>query len=286
MSLTIPVHFVQQFSANVRMLAEQKMSRLRSTAAIETVNGESVALERLGGIPDVNEVTERHGDTPLNEIEHTRRWLYITDYDVANLIDKPDRIRLLIDPDSKYTIRHASAMGRKQDDVIINALGASVTEGKSASTTTALPSAQKILSGSTGLTIDKLITAKEILDAAEIDDNDRFCVVQSRQISNLLADDKISNADYNAVKALVRGEINQYLGFTFIRLERLQTNSSSERLVYCYTRGAVTLGIGQEIASVAAERPDKRHAQQIYTYGSWGATRLEDEQVVQIACTE
>lgn len=286
MAISIPTHFVEQFSSRVHMLAEQKTSRLRSTVMIDMVDGESKAIERLGG-SELNEITERHGDTPLNEVEHTRRWLYLRDFDVADLIDKPDRVKLLIEPDGKYTMRHASAMGRGIDDEVIRALGASATEGKTGTTTTVLPSAQKIVSGSTGMTIDKLIAAKEILDAAEIDDFiPRFCVAQSKQRSNLLSDDKISSNDYNTVKALVRGEIDTYLGFKFVSSERLQVDGSSDRLCYCYAQQAVTLGMGAEPSTTASPRPDKRNAQQIYTWGSWGAVRVEDEMVVQIACSE
>ena len=286
MSFSIPQSFVQQFSANVHMLAEQRFSRLRGTVNIESVTGESFAVERLGG-SELNTVTERHGDTPLNDIAHTRRWGYMVDYDVADLIDKPDRVKLLIDPDSKYTLRHGSAMGRGVDDEIIRVLGASATQGKSGGSTVALPSASKIVSGSTGMTIDKLITAKKKLDAAEVDEFiSRWLILTSEQLSNLLADDKISSADYNTVKALVRGEIDTYLGFNFIRTERLAVDGSSARLCYAYASEAVTLGIAQEPTSLAADRPDKRHAKQIYSYGTWGGVRVEDEMVVQIACSE
>ena len=115
---------------------------------------------------------------------------------------------------------------------------------------------------------------------------ERFFILKSTQLANLLADDKISSNDYNTVKALVRGEIDTYLGFNFIRSERLAVDGSSARLCYAYTGDALTLGISQEPTSVASPRPDKRMAQQIYTYGSWGAVRVEDEQIVQVACSE
>lgn len=290
MSVTIDQSIVEQFSANVHMLAEQRMSRLRSTVNIESVTGESFARERIGGIDAPNQVTTRHGDTPLNNTPHSRRWGFITDYDVADLIDRQDRVKLLISPDSMYTMRHAGTMGRGVDDAIISALGGSAVQGKSSgSSSVALPSAQKIAHGSTGMTIAKLIQAKEILDAAEVDEFlPRFAVMGSRQIRDLLEDDKVSSADYNTVKALVRGEINEYMGFNFIRSERLVVGeiAANIRECYVYAMPAVTLGIAQEPTSVASPRPDKRMAQQIYTYGSWGAVRLEDEMVVQVAASE
>lgn len=286
MSIDIPVSYVEQFSANVHMLAEQRMSRLRGTVNVENVTGESFAIERIGGIDAPNKITNLHGDTPLNNTPHTRRWGFISDYDVADLIDKQSRVKLLINPDSAYTLRHAGTMGRGVDDAIIAALGGSVAEGKTGTTTTALPAAQKIASGSTGLTIAKLQNAKKLLDAAEVDEFiPRFFVATSNQISDLLSDDKITSQDFNTVKALVRGEVDQYMGFTFVRSERL-VKSSTTRYCYAYASLGITLGIAMEPNSVVAPRPDKRMSQQIYTSGSWGATRVEDAMVVEVACTE
>lgn len=285
-SIDVPVSYVEQFSANVLMLAEQKMSRLRSTVQIEPVTGESFAIERLGGIDGPNVITTLHGDTPLNNTPHSRRWGFMADYDVADLIDKQSRVRLLIELDSKYTMRHAGTMGRGIDDAIIAALGGSAAEGKTGTSSVALPAAQKIAHGSTGLTIEKLIQAKEKLDAAEVDEFiPRFAVVGSKEIRQLLEDDKITSADFNTVKALVQGNINDFMGFKFIRSERLPV-ASSIRLCYFYAQTAVTLGIAMEPNSVASVRPDKRNSSQIYTSGTWGAVRGEDVQVVEVAADE
>lgn len=287
MSITIPQSYVEQFSGNVHMLSEQRMSRLRNTVRVETVTGESAAFERVGGIDAPNQITQLHGDTPLNNTPHSRRWLYVADYDVADLIDKQSKVKLLIDPESVYTRRHAGTMGRGIDDAIISALGGDAAQGKAGGTTVSLPLAQKVAVASTGLTVQKLLEAKEILDGAEVDEFiPRFLACGSKQVRNLLNDDKVSSSDYNTVRALVQGQINEYLGFTFVRTERLQVDGSSNRLCYAYAMDGVVLGLNQEPASIAAPRPDKRHAQQIYTYGSWGAVRLEDEQVVEIACSE
>lgn len=289
MSITIDQSIVEQFSGNVHMLAEQRMSRTRATVITEPVTGESFAIERIGGIDAPNQITNRHGDTPLNNTPHSRRWGFIADYDVADLIDKQDRVKLLIDPDSKYTLRHAGTMGRGVDDAVISALGGNAAQGKSGTTTVALPSGQKIAHGSTGMTIAKLIQAKELLDAAEVDEFiPRFFLAGSRQIRDLLEDDKITSSDFNTVKALVAGTISEFMGFTFVRSERLVvgTIAASIRECYAYAQQAVTLGIAQEPTSVASTRPDKRNAAQIYTYGSWGAVRVEDEMVVQVACSE
>lgn len=286
MSFTIDVAFVQQFSSNVRMLAEQKTSVMRPTVMSDSKTGESWAVERVGSV-EGQEFNDRHGDTPLNSTPHTRRWGYSRNFDVADQIDKADRVKLLIDPQSAYTQRHASAMGRAIDREILGAMQRSVQEGHTGSTSTALPSGQKVASGSTGLTVAKLLSAKQILDAGEIDTMDRHFVGASQDINALLSDERVTSADFNTVRALVQGTINSYLGFEFHRCERVGDAAllvAAERMTYCYHRSAVELGIVSDVESTAGVAPTKRFAQILYTWMQIGAVRIEDAALVQVAC--
>ncbi|MGI9251271.1 MAG: phage capsid protein [Pseudohongiellaceae bacterium] len=286
MSFEIPISYVEQFSANVHMLSEQQMTRLGMTVMREDVTGESFAKERIGSV-EAQLVANLHGDTPLNSTPHSRRWGYIKDYDVADLIDKESDGKLLIDPQSRYTMRHASAMARAKDDEIIRALGGTAQAGKNGTTAVALPSVQQIAVGATGLTTAKLRTAKRTLDAAEVDEFiPRFCAISARQLEDLLTDSNVINSDFATVKALVQGEVNTWLGFNFVRTERLLLDGSGDRLCYAYAMMAVTLGMQRDTSSVVAPRPDKRMSQQVYTWMSLGAVRVEDEMVVEIACDE
>jgi len=285
MSFSIPQSFVDQFSANVRLLAEQRTSRLLPTIETEDVNAESFSRDRIGMTKDAaSETTDRHGDTPLDNTPHSRRWGFIRDYDVADLIDRQDRIRLLIDPQSSYTIKHAGTMGRTMDDEIIRAMRGAAATGRDGAGSQSLPADQKIAHGGTGMTLTKLITAKEKLDAAEIDPMlPRYMAVNSRAISQLLEDEKLTSADYNTVRALQRGTLDEFMGFTFVRLERLPNDGSGNTFGLAYASLGTVLGIAARPSPIAAPRPDKRMAQQLYTWGSWGGVRVEDEMVVEVA---
>lgn len=286
MSFDIPVSFVQQFSSTIYMLAEQRYSRLRGAVMVQPVTGESFAVERMGGV-SVNQVTSRHGDTPLNSTPHTRRWGFISDYDVADLIDKPDKAKLLIDPTSGYVMRHAGAMGRGMDDAIITAATGTAATGHTGTGTASLSGNQVIADGSVGLTIDKLMQAKQVLDQNEVEEfYPRFWACSAKQIRDLLNDDKITSADFNVVQALVQGKVDTFLGFKFIRTERLASPSTNIRRNFCWAQPGLVLGVQAEPSSAVDVRPDKRRSQQVYTAGSWGAVRVEDEMVVQVDCSE
>jgi len=107
----------------------------------------------------------------------------LADYEWADLIDDQDKVRMLADPTSTYAMAAAAGMGRAMDDVIITAAIGSSSTGSSGSTSTALPSGQKIVHGSAGLTIAKLINAKKILDQNNVDPSiKRWIAVSPEQI--------------------------------------------------------------------------------------------------------
>jgi hypothetical protein len=286
MSVQITTAFVEQYKSNVFHLAQQKGSKLRDAVRTESIVGKSHFFERIGSTAAVKR-TSRHADTPRVDTPHSRRKVTMDDYDWADLIDDSDKVRLLISPQSEYAKAGAYAMGRTMDDVIIAAATGNAFGGVSGGSTIALPAGQKIAHGSTGLTIAKLISAKEKLDAANVDpDEARVLVCSAKQISDLLGTTQITSADFNSVKALVQGDIDTFMGFRFIRSERLGLDSNSNRQVLAFTNTSMGLALGKDIQTKISERADKNYSTQVYLCMTIGATRVEDEKVIEIACTE
>jgi len=286
MSVQITTAFVEQYKSNVFHLAQQKGSKLRDAVRTESIVGKSHFFERIGSTAAVKR-TSRHADTPRVDTPHSRRKVTMDDYDWADLIDDSDKVRLLISPQSEYAKAGAYAMGRTMDDVIIAAATGNAFGGVSGGSTIALPAGQKIAHGSTGLTIAKLISAKEKLDAANVDpDEARTIVCSAKQISDLLGTTQITSADFNSVKALVQGDIDTFMGFKFIRSERLGLDGNNNRQVLAFTNTSMGLALGKDIQTKISERADKNYSTQVYLCMTIGATRVEDEKVIEIACTE
>ena len=286
MSNQITTAFVQQYSNNVQMLSQQKGSLLRSAVDVETVVGKNSFFDQVGSALAVKRTT-RHADTPQMDTPHARRRVSLVDYEYADLIDNQDKIRTLIDPTSSYASAAAFALGRAQDDEIIAALSGTAFTGETGSTSTPLPSSQKITeSGTAGLTIAKLRSAKEILDAASVDPSiARYIAVSPKQITDLLGTTEVTSSDFNSVKALANGEVNSFLGFNFIVSNRL-TSASSKRLCLVWAMDGCKMAIGQDLMTRIDERSDKGYAHQVYVCQSIGATRMEEEKVVTIQAHE
>ena len=286
MSTEITTAFVNQFSANVQMLSQQMGSLLRNAVDVETVNGEKAFFDQVGSAAAVLRTT-RHADTPIVDTPHSRRMVTMADYEYGDLIDDQDKVRLLIDPTSTYARAAAAAMGRATDDVIIAAFLGDAKTGKDGSTTTSFPAANQIASGSGGLTIAKLVEAKQKLDANSVDPSiPRYIVVSPKQISDLLNNTTVTSADFNTVRSLATGAIQSFVGFQFIVSNRLPVDGSSDRRVIAWAQDGMKVAIGKEPTSRIDERADKSYATQVYYSQTLGATRMEEAKVIEIKCSE
>ena len=286
MSTQITTAFVEQYKSNVFHLAQQKGSRLRDAVRSETVTGKAHFFERIGSTA-AQKRTSRHSDTPRMDTPHSRRKVTMDDYDWADLIDNEDKVRMLISPTSDYALAGAYAMGRAMDDAIISAATGTAYGGGSGGKSVVLPAGQKIAHNSTNFTIAKLLSAKKLLDAAEVDpDEARFLICTADQIQDFLNIAEVKSSDYNTIKALAQGQIDTYLGFKFIRSERLGQDATPNRQVLAFTKSAIGLALGADITTKISERSDKNYATQVFLSMTIGATRIEDEKMVEIACVE
>ena len=283
MSSQITTAFVQQYSANIQMLSQQMGSLLRDKVRVESVVGKNAFFDQVGSVT-AQLRTSRHADTPQIDTPHSRRRLSLADYEFADLIDQQDKVRLLIDPTSSYAQAAAMAMGRAMDDVIITAALGTASTGETGTGSETVQTG--VVKGTTGLTVAKLISAKDLLDKADVDPSiPRHIIVGPEQLGNLLGDSEVTSSDFNTVKALVRGELDSYLGFKFTVSNRLP-KTGNDRTCIAYAQDGLLLGIGKDISARIDERADKSYATQVYYCQTIGATRMESAKVVPIVAIE
>lgn len=300
MSFTVDTAFVNSYHAQLEHIFQQKGSKLRGTVREVTQNSEYDYWDRLG-VADVQEISTRHGDTPHNEIEHTRRRNQVVGYDTNEYFDNQDKLRMIIDPKSGYAQAQAFALGRKMDDSIIAAALGTAYTGKAGAGTAAFGTGSSIASGTvavdyvesgaatnSNLTIGKLRRALYMLEANDaIDPMEPVTVVaHPSQKQALLRTTEVTSSDYNAIKALVNGEINTFLGFNFVWTTRVTTDASGYRQVLVYPKSGILLGVAENMSVKIDPRPDKRYSYQVYSTATFGATRLWEERVIKVLCAE
>lgn len=287
----ISTAFVKQFGSTLDFLVQQKGSMLRNSCRIETVTGEEAYFDQLASTA-AQKKTTRNSDTPLIKSEHKRRRVTMYDYEWADLIDKEDKLKMLIDPQSDYALNAAWALGRSIDDALIDAFSNTAYAGKAGGTATTFTAGNILTVGATGMSLQKLLDAKEKLDAADVDPNEeRFVIITAAQLADLLNTTEIKDADYNTVKALVRGEVDTFLGCKFILCNRLVSRNGGTvaghgRSCFMYAKSGLLLALSKDINTQITQRADKSYATQVYASMSIGAVRMEEEKCVQILCTE
>jgi hypothetical protein len=287
MADTIPEHFSTEFSNNWIQRTQQTQGRLDAWVEEENFMGERKRYDRIGA-QSSHRRTERKGPTIITDPSFDNRWAYRSGFELANLLDRDDAMNLapLVLPTSDLVKSHTNAYNRDKDDVAhLAALADAVTGADGSVTTTALPSAQKIAAGGTGLTLAKLLAANQILEDADLEDGmPRVICITAQQITDLLNTTEVKNVDYNSVKALAAGTIDTFMGFKFVKIKRL-TKVSTTRSLPCWVKGAIKRIKGSMTTSID-KRVDLSYSTQIASYWNLGAVRIYDEGVVQIDVIE
>lgn len=301
MSVQITTAFVDHFKANILLLSQMKQSKLRGCCRMEDMTGDTMYVERIGAT-SMQPKNTRHGNTPQIDTPHSRRKLSVEDYNWADLIDNTDKLKMLIDPESTYAQNAVMAANRQEDDTVIAALGGAAYSGHTGGTTVnnydvgecrlvdgdgtiATAGSDHSAVTETALTIAKLLTCKQLLDDAEIDDaRQRYLVCNPYNINQLLNTTEVKSADYNTVRALAQGQIDTFMGFKFIKHTRLVADDQDTGCTLCYAfaQDAIVLSIAEEPMVRIDELPTKCYSVQVYVEQSLGATRVEGPAVVEI----
>jgi len=289
MSNQINKAFEQQFSDNFIHLASQKDSKFGSRVRVEQVSdAKNFHFDRMDTVNMVQAVS-RHEDTPLTEVPFSRRRVTFNTYRAVDLIDNPDRVKMAKDPQSPTMKQLLWALNRQKDDIIIDAaLGNAFSiDSADASSTVALPAGQQIANGSADLTLAKIIETKKILldNDVDPDEEEMFFAIGPDQLEALLNDTTITSADYNSVRLLMSGDIDTFMGFKWIITTRLDV-ASNIRSCIAWAKSGLGLAMNGTPNIRISERADKNYSTQVFVEASMGATRIEDEKVVQIDCDE
>lgn len=291
------LHYTHEFESNWITRAQQTKSRTQDWVdwQMGTFKGERKRFSRVGE-QTARRKTERKAPTLANNPSTDFRWIQREGFDIVNDLDEDDADLLgeLVLPTGAWTKGHTAAYNRLCDANLVSAALGNAIIGEDGDSTSALPAAQQIDASGTGLTPDKLRTANEILQDAELEGAEMdgegatnrviFCTAQ--QINNLLSDSTLTSGDFNTVRALVAGQVDTFMGFKFVRLKKsLVPKAATTRSCVAIVRGAMLGNKGSMKARIAT-RYDKSDAIELRSTFYVGYTRLHDEGVVQIDCTE
>lgn len=316
-NIQIPKHYADMFKANVFHKVQQSSSVLGAGVRRESHGpGAETVFYDAYEKTQTNKRIERAQATQLVEIGRDRRAVRADWWDWATVIDKIDTAKTVHLPESPLVQAATYAFNRTKDEVIYEAALGTAYTGRKGTDLVALPTSQKIVAfdGTTtadiaNLNIRTLARIKRkfwdnnIGTGADLYPNAMFHIaLKGAQIEQMLNDDTITSADYNSLRALVRGDIDTFMGFKFHIYNGLAqddtqitysnttgaigsgTNTGTavyDRALVWYTDG-ILLSSGQDMRVKISERDDLSYVKQIYADMHLGATRMEEEKVVEL----
>jgi len=266
--------YAQAYSQNIMQLAQQKYSKLINTVYMKpNVRGKTFFQDQIGSWA-MEIKGSRNTQTPNNDPALARRMGIMVDYHDNRLLDRGDELKTISDPRSAYTIAAAQSLGRKIDDVILAAMPGTAYYGETGSSSTT--NSNIVLATVASITLARIIAVKKKLDDSDVEMEDRYFVTNTTLLNNLLDVTEATSADYNSVKALIRGEIDTWMGFKWI----MSTRVPSGNIGFAYQKNGVCVAMASAPMVRTDERPDLSYSWQVYYELNIGAVRLEEEKVV------
>ena len=279
MAINLSTAFVTLFDAEVKQ-AYQASAVLRGAVRVRSgVEGSTYKFPKIGkGVAQVR--IPQTDVAPLN-VSYGQVTVTLQDYIAAEYSDIFMQAKVNFDERRELVQVVSNAIGRRQDQLILDALTAS---------STSLTVGNDIGGTDSNLNVAKLRSAAEKINAKNVPMENSHIIIHASSLASLLGETAVTSSDFNTVKALVQGDINSFLGFTFHVLgDRdeggLPKDNSSDRTVYAFHRDAVGMAEGIAPKTEINYIPEKTSFL-VASMFSAGAVAIDDEGIVKITCRE
>lgn len=250
-------------------LAYQGTGVLRSAVRLKTgVVGQQHGFRRMGSAVAYQQTASAEMITP-NDTSHAKIFATLTNWRVGDYTDLFDQAETNIDERADLAKNAAMALGRREDQLVIDAVDAA--------TSIAGTIDEDFAGTNTGVTADKLRRAKRYLVARQAAGSDHYFLINAAGLETALAEIEVTSADYQTMKALVDADLNnkKAFGFTFKVIEDrveggLPSISTSIRQCFAYDKQAVGLATAIEPSARVDFIPERNAwlSQSIFKAGS------------------
>jgi hypothetical protein len=279
MAVSLSTNFVTLFDAEVKQAYAAQQQLAGTCRSRMGVVGSTVQFPKIGKgqaqprIPQTDVV-------PLN-VAHTNVTCSLSDYVAPEYTDVFDQSHVNYEERAELVQVVAGAIGRRSDQIKLDALAAS---------STSLTVANSIGGANTNLNVAKVREAKRLLDGKNVPKADRYFTMHADGLSSLLSETEVGSSDYNNVRALINGEVMQFLGFSFITFGDmdeggLAIDGSSDRTHFAWHKDA--LGYAESISQrTEINYVAEKTSWLVTSMLSAGATSIDDEGIVIITSRE
>jgi hypothetical protein len=278
MAVSLSNAFVTLFDAEVKQAYQGVAKLVPAVRQRRGVEGSTVKFPKVGkGIATAR--VPQSDVTPMN-VGFSTVTATMQDWNAAEYSDIFSQAKVNFDERNELVKVVANAIGRRQDQLILNAL---------ANSSTSLIVTEDEGGTDTGLNVAKLRAAKKSLDKNNVPMDNRHMIIHANSLSSLLSETAVTSADFNTVRALVSGELNTFLGFTFHTIGDRDEGglpvASSERKLWAFHRDAIGYAEGIAPRTEINYIPEKT-SWLVNAVFSAGAIAIDAEGIVEIQTTD
>ena len=279
MSTSISTSFVTIFDAEVKQAYQNDRALAGTVRERSGVQGNTYKFNKLGsGVANLH--IPQSDVTPMN-LTHTQATATMSDYNAAEYSDIFTNGKVLFDERAELVKAVSMAVGRRMDQLVIDALDGAGTS---------LTVANSIGGSTTNLNVDKVLETKKLMDQKGVPAEDRYFLCHANNMAAFLDDSDVKTIDVNTTKALAQGTVDTFLGFKFImvgdRTEGgLAVDGSSDRTCLAWHKNACGLAINMdkktEINYIA-----EKSSFLVNSMFSAGSVGIDTAGIVEITCRE
>jgi len=278
MAQNVTTAFVDLFDSEVKQ-AYQAESLLRGTMRTRSgVAGNTVKFPTIGkGVATLR--VPQTDVTPLN-VTYGQVTATMEDYIAAEYSDIFQQSHINFDERSELVQVVSKSIARRMDQIMIDALNAAT--GTSTVATTVGPG------GNTDMNIEKLRATAKALNEKNVPSEGRYLLMHATQLDSLLGEQEITSQDFAAVKALVQGEINTFMGFNILTMgDRDEGGIPKPSTRTCFAWHKDSMGYAESMSQKTEVNyvPEKTSFL-VSSMFSAGSVAIDGEGIVKIACTE
>ena len=277
MAQNVTSAFVDLFDTEVKQ-AYQGESVLRGTMRSRTnVQGNTVKFPKIGkGTATVR--LPQTDVTPLN-VTYSQITATMTDYIAAEYSDVFHQSHINFDERRELVEVVSKSIARRMDQICIDALNAASSPNTVATS---------VGGSSSNMNVAKLRAAAKALNTKNVPADGRYLLMHANNLDALLSETETTSSDFAAVKALVRGEINTFMGFTILTIGERDEGGvpkPSTRSAFAWHKDSVGHAESMSQKSEVNYIPEKTSFL-VSSMFSAGAVAIDDEGIVKISCTE
>jgi len=278
MSVSLSNAFVTLFDAEVKQAYQGKAMLVGAVRQRRGVEGSTVKFPKVGKGVATARISQADV-TPLN-VAFSNVTCTLSDWNAAEYSDIFSQAKVNFDERQELVQVLGNAIGRRQDQLILDALSNS---------STSLTVSNDIGGSDTNMNVAKLREAKKLLDKNNVPPEGRHIILHANGLASLLSETAVTSSDFNTVKALVSGEINTFLGFTFHvlgdRSEGGLVLATNDRSCFAFHKDAIGYAEGIAPRTEINYIPEKTSFL-VNSVFSAGAVAIDDEGIVKITARE